>query len=480
MSVQTPPTLLKLARQALLRDEALAMSSVEELPRELFPALFKEALDGRKTMLIKTMVAAWPFPCLPVGALMVTPDLETLKAVLDGVDMRLTREFHPRQKLQILDLRNVNHAFWNTWAGEEECDYLTETVDEKQVVTILPRHALKDCLSVVVDFYIHYCLKDEEACLLQWAQQRKAYINFCCVKMKIWALPFYVIQGILEVFHPKHIQEFKLNIGWIEDTVSRFTPCFGQMTNLHTLSLAPTYNKTFKHGWTTSPREQKYVNKFISQFSNLKGLQHLSMKGLGFLRDHMKQLFGCLRKPLETLSITHYQISQSDLDSFSCSQRLFQLKHLDMRGIILLLLDIMPLKVLLENLADTLQSLDLKGCRMSNSQLTVLIPALSHCSKLTKVNFYNNNFSMPILKDFLRHTANLNKLNVEQYPAPLECYDDLGALSTELFVQLCAELMDTLLAVRQPKNISFASEVCVRCRERCVYALGPRLCLCWQ
>nr|XP_034347547.1 PRAME family member 8-like isoform X3 [Arvicanthis niloticus] len=284
MSVQTPPTLLKLARQALLRDEALAMSSVEELPRELFPALFKEALDGRKTMLIKTMVAAWPFPCLPVGALMVTPDLETLKAVLDGVDMRLTREFHPR----------------------------------------------------------------------------------------------------------------------------------------------------------------------------------------------------CLRKPLETLSITHYQISQSDLDSFSCSQRLFQLKHLDMRGIILLLLDIMPLKVLLENLADTLQSLDLKGCRMSNSQLTVLIPALSHCSKLTKVNFYNNNFSMPILKDFLRHTANLNKLNVEQYPAPLECYDDLGALSTELFVQLCAELMDTLLAVRQPKNISFASEVCVRCRERCVYALGPRLCLCWQ
>ncbi|XP_034368755.1 PRAME family member 8-like [Arvicanthis niloticus] len=266
MSLRTPPTLQKLARQALLRDEALAMSSLEELPLELFPALFKEALYGRHTMLMKTMVAAWPFPCLPVGALMVTPDLETLKAVLDEVGMRLTREFHPRR---------------------------------------------------------------------------------------------------------------------------------------------------------------------------------------------------CLRKPLETLSNTHYQISQSDLDSFSCSQRLFQLKHLDMRGIILLLLDITPLKVLLENLADTLQSLDLKGCRMSDSQLTVLIPALSHCSKIKKDSLYNNNFSMPILRDLLKHTANLNKLNVEQYPAPLECYDDLGDLSTELLVQHCAELVDILMAVRQPKSISFASGVCV-------------------
>lgn len=186
----------------------------------------------------------------------------------------------------------------------------------------------------------------------------------------------------------------------------------------------------------------------------------------------------CLRMPLETLSITHYQISQSDLDSFSCSQRLFQLKHLDMRGTVLLLLDIMPLRVLLENLADTLQSLVFKDCRMNDSQLTVLIPALSHCSKLTKVSFYNNNFSMPILRDLLKHTANLNKLNVEQYPAPLECYDDLGVVSTELFVQLCAELMDTLRAVRQPKSISIATEICVRCHERCVYALQPWFCPC--
>jgi hypothetical protein len=72
------------------------MSSLEELPTVVFPALFKEAFAGRQTNLLKAMVAAWPFPCLPVGSLMKKPNLETLQALLDGIDMRLTREFHPR------------------------------------------------------------------------------------------------------------------------------------------------------------------------------------------------------------------------------------------------------------------------------------------------------------------------------------------------------------------------------------------------
>lgn len=96
MSVQSPPTLQKLARQTLLRNEAVIISSLEELPTVLFPALFKEAFEGRHSKLVKEMVTTWPFPCLPVGALMKTPNLETLQAVLEGVDMRLTRDIHNR------------------------------------------------------------------------------------------------------------------------------------------------------------------------------------------------------------------------------------------------------------------------------------------------------------------------------------------------------------------------------------------------
>ena len=42
------------------------------------------------------MVASWSFSCLPVGALMKTPNLETLQTVLGGVEMWLTRDFHSR------------------------------------------------------------------------------------------------------------------------------------------------------------------------------------------------------------------------------------------------------------------------------------------------------------------------------------------------------------------------------------------------
>lgn len=140
----------------------------------------------------------------------------------------------------------------------------------------------------------------------------------------------------------------------------------------------------------------------------------------------------------------------------------------------------MPLWVLLENVAYTLQSLDLKGCRMSDSQLTILIPALSHCSQVINVSLYDNNFSVPILRDLLKHTGNLSALNEEEYPAPLECYNDLGVLSTELFAQTCAGLMDILRAVRQQGSSSFAVEICHTCCDCLVYVLRSRLCPCWE
>ena len=134
----------------------------------------------------------------------------------------------------------------------------------------------------------------------------------------------------------------------------------------------------------------------------------------------------------------------------------------------------------LEKVAKTLETLNLQGCKLKDSQLNALLPSFIRCSQLTKVNFYNNDFSMPILKDLLQQTANWNKMNVEQYPAPLECYNELGHVSVERFAQLCQELMDTLRAIRQPKSLSFATRICHKCGEPCVYGQGGRLCFCWR
>lgn len=108
--------------------------------------------------------------------------------------------------------------------------------------------------------------------------------------------------------------------------------------------------------------------------------------------------------------------------------------------------DLMPLRGLLGKVAGTLETLDFQWRSMKDSHPNVLLPALSQCSQLNQINFYSNDFSMAILKDLLQHTTNWSKMNVEQYPAPLECYDELGYVSRERFAQLCQELMDTLRA----------------------------------
>ncbi|XP_055463991.1 PRAME family member 5-like [Psammomys obesus] len=293
MSAQTPPTLLKLARQALLRDETLDMSALNKVPMELLPARFKEALTGRHTMTVKAMVAAWSFPYLPVGALMKTADFETFQAVLAGVDMQLQRKIHSRRKLQVLDLRKKHHEFWSIWAGAEDGDCSAEAPDEQQVVKVLPRYALRWCLKVVADLWLGPCIDEEQSCLLNWAQLRKSSIQFCCMEMKIWALSLYVTGGVFNVFRAEHIEDLELiMISWDVLKLSQLAPCLGRMRNLRKFFLAHIFKNVFMIGNRTTDKEEKFVRKFISQFYKLNCLQYLSMNGIYFLRDHLNLVLG--------------------------------------------------------------------------------------------------------------------------------------------------------------------------------------------
>lgn len=96
MSIRAPPSLLELAGQSLLRDQALAVSAMEELPRVLYLLLFMEAFSRRHFEALTVMVQAWPFTRLPLGSLMKTLHLETLKALLEGLHMVLTQKDRPR------------------------------------------------------------------------------------------------------------------------------------------------------------------------------------------------------------------------------------------------------------------------------------------------------------------------------------------------------------------------------------------------
>uniref|UniRef100_A0A8C6G5U1 Uncharacterized protein n=1 Tax=Mus spicilegus TaxID=10103 RepID=A0A8C6G5U1_MUSSI len=100
MSFKDPPTLQQLARRSLLKDEALTISALPNLPVQLFPPLFKDAFTSKQPKILSLIVAAWPFSLLPVGALSGIDHLETLKAVLDGLDLLMSQKDRPRHQVE--------------------------------------------------------------------------------------------------------------------------------------------------------------------------------------------------------------------------------------------------------------------------------------------------------------------------------------------------------------------------------------------
>ncbi|XP_051027048.1 PRAME family member 8-like [Acomys russatus] len=480
MSFQAPPTLLTLGLQSLLRDQALAISALKELPGELFPPLMKAVVAGRHLTILQAMVAAWPFPCLPMGALVKFPDVTTLQAVLAGVDMQLTGIFRQRKrKLQVLDLSNVHHDFWDVWAGTEDGARSAEMVREKQRGTGLHRYALRRRLKVVTNLCFGLCLDEHHEYLLQWAQERRGSLQLYCRKMHISPLSMYTVRKVLKIFQPECIEELVLNGGWTLPTLTSFAPCLGQMRNLRKFFLTIMHDDRSDPDNTLTDAQRKKVTKFKSQFSKLNCLQHLSMSGVYFLSGHMKQLLWCLKTPLEFLSISFCSFSQADLESFAQCHRLHHLKHLQLGGVILSELSLVSLRIFLENVPDTLQILELEGCRMKDSQISSLFPALSQCSQLTRVNFYDNDFSMAVLKDLLYHTANLSHMAQGFYPAPLECYV-MGQATFERFNQLCSELRNTLCTVRQHRSISIATQLCLVHCPHCDSTRWTRFYHSWQ
>jgi hypothetical protein len=69
-----------LASQSLLRDEALAVSALKDLPNRLYPVIFEEAFTDGHTKILKARILVWPFPYLSLGMLIKKCNLETLKA----------------------------------------------------------------------------------------------------------------------------------------------------------------------------------------------------------------------------------------------------------------------------------------------------------------------------------------------------------------------------------------------------------------
>ncbi|XP_076718635.1 PRAME family member 12-like [Callospermophilus lateralis] len=476
MSIQSPPTLLELAGHSLLSNKSRAVLDLEDLPIELFPPLFVEAFSRGHTEILKKMVQAWPFTCLPLGALMKKPQLEMIQVALDGLDMLLAQQHCQRRwKLQVLDLRMVPRNFWRMWSGAVVDACSPEDIKKNRTLKLVPAMAAKLPLKIFIDLCLTERPQDEFLThFLLWVTQRRDKLHLCCNRLKIYGKPTRHTRKVLRLLQLDSVQRVEVHCTWAPSTLAAYAPFMGQMRNLRKLLVS----QVLVPAHTSQDEQERLLAQLISQFLRMKCLQTFCVDAVLLLEGHLEQVLRHLKMPLKALAITNCSLSHSDWNFLSRCPNTSQLRHLDLKGIKLTNFSLEPLKILLETVAATLKSLDLEACEIMDSQLQAILSALSHCSQLRALCFFQNHISMSVLRDLLCHTARLSQLSLELYPAPLESYDAQGAIHPRRCSQLCAELTAILKDFRQPTVLIFRTRSCPQCGCMFLYNQGLIHCSC--
>jgi hypothetical protein len=216
--------------------------------------------------------------------------------------------------------------------------------------------------------------------------------------------------------------------------------------------------------------EEKVI-RVISHLPTFHHFQELYVHGVIFI-----ECLRCLKKPLEVLSFTDCDLSQSDLDYLPYCLNIFELRSLHLIDVRLSYLLLEPLGFLLERVRHTLKSLQLMSCEVGETHFNALLPVLSQCYQLTVVNFYGIELSLLFLKKLLHHTAKLSQLADELYPTTQECYDNRDVVLSHRLENFCSELLDILRAIREPKKVTFGTIKCSKCGGSFVYDLETQCC----
>ncbi|XP_042527305.1 PRAME family member 12-like [Dipodomys spectabilis] len=473
MSRRTPPSLQYQAMQSLLSNQALAISALEDLPVLLFPSLFMEVYARAHTEMLKALVQAWPFSCLPLGDLEVSPNLETLNAVLERLTLLLAKKEHPsRWKLQFLDLQNDHPNIWiegyPSMAQISYPDVLTDRPTENCGSMMTEEQPL----ILLMDLTIKHGTQDAlQGHLLQWVRERRERVQLCSRNLLILSDSISEIQKALRVVRLDSIQELKVNKFWHRETMKNIVPYLSQMKNLRILQFSRMrVNVTCRH------KNFSYSCKYAVHLGQLQHLQELYVHKVFFLYGQLPTILRNLTL-LKTLSLSSCPLKEADLwflSQWPCSR---QLKHLRLRSLPLDNFSPEPLRVLLKHAACTLETLALEDCAITDPQLLGILPALSLCSQLSFFSFYGNHISISVLQSLLSHMARLDCLRQGIYPAPLECYPRherwVGDFEPERFAQVQAQLEQSLRDMGTTQKVQICINFCHHYKYWTFYNLGP-------
>ncbi|XP_069879428.1 PRAME family member 12-like [Dipodomys merriami] len=457
MSIRTPPSLQHLAMQSLLSYQALATSALEDLPVLLFPSLFQEAYARGHTDVLKAMVQAWPFSCLPLGDLAKSPDLETFKAVLDGLDLILANKERPHGvKLQVLDLRKEHPDIWTQGYPSMARIFSSGVLIDRPTGSRRSGMTEEQPFLIAIDLTIKNGAQDDlQAYLLQWARKKKKRVQLCSRKLRILQSSLSKVYETLLVVSLDSIQELVLNeVSCSVKMIFKLAPYLRQMENLHILKFRSYHQYTSFEKWI-------HLHFFWAQLRHLQHLQELHVHDVFFSDGNLPTILRRLT-PLKTLSLNEVRMQDADLGFLAQCPCTRQLKHLRLRNLVLNTFRPERLRALLHPVTSTLESLALEFCDFTDDRLSAILPALIQCFHLSFFSFYGNKISMAALQNLLRHMSRLRHLRLGIYPAPLESYhlsQDLkqGFYSPRRFAQVQADLAQALTHMETTHKV----QICV-------------------
>ncbi|XP_059943881.1 melanoma antigen preferentially expressed in tumors-like [Mesoplodon densirostris] len=452
MDQETTVTLLMLAAKSLLNNEPVAIHALDEIPRDLFVPLFNAAFLGGHKAMLTAMVRAWPFRCLHIGSLNTQESYyDILEAMIDGLQMlpaQNSSSWGP--KLRILDLRRDPDC--KTVCSEirttfpfcfKSCKYSQRSIlkieEAQHSVRRLgignsgsaPQSA-QEPMELLVDISLNSTLRTEQflSFLCNKIQQDFGSLHICCRDLQIDRMSAH--KSILQFLDLGCIEHLEMD----QADLSEVLTLLARVIHLNSLTLC---NIPFK-----SYTRRKF-RSFLLSLGRLDNLQELSLP-LVCLTNQLHQLLSIVPRQLDTLYLPYCSLSNRDITVLSESSQATHLKELSLSNNKIFSEGYEPFQALLEKVSSTLQHLEINNCMITDSTLSAILPALSHCTHLRVLSFVFNPITMPVLKSLLQHLTSLMKLKYVIYPVPLHCYEE-GNFHDSLDRQKLAEVQAQLQAM---------------------------------
>ncbi|XP_057393654.1 melanoma antigen preferentially expressed in tumors-like [Balaenoptera acutorostrata] len=452
MDQKTTVTLLELAAKSLLNNEPAAIHALDEIPRDLFVPLFNAAfLGGHKTVL-KAMVQVWPFRCLHIGSLNTRESsYDILEAMIDGLQIlpaQNSSSWGP--KLRILDLRpdldceticsEIGTAFPFCL---QSCIYSQRSIfyieDAQHSVRCLgignsgsEPHSAQEPMELLVDISLNSTVRTEQflSLLCSKVQQNFGSLHLCCRGLRIHRMS--ALKSILQFLDLGCIEHLEMDQANLREVVT----LLARVIHLNSLTLCNIPFKSYK---------RRNFRSFLLWLGQLDNLQELSLTFF-CLTDQLHTLLRVVPPQLDTLYLPFCSLSNRDVTVLSQSSQATHLRVLSLSNNQIFSEVYEPFQTLLEKVSSTLQHLEINNCMITDSTLSAVLPALSHCTHLRVLSFAFNPITMPVLKSLLQHLTSLMKLKYVIYPVPVHCYEEWN-FHESLDRQKLAEVQAQLEAV---------------------------------